>query len=179
MNQLIRAELKDKYSSTNGKQQQRPFYYYFANTIYNVTKGRCVMTIRVGIIGAGYGAQVHAPILQRHPDYEVLAISSLRPGRADTVATSLGIPNACYDWHSMLNDIPLDERQAVKKALEDHTIGDIFHVNWTEAWPLWPRIRDDQNSWQWQVEKCGGMLGAVGSHMIDALQHWFGPFSIL
>lgn len=40
------------------------------------------MGIRVGIIGTGYGAKVHAPVLLKHPDYELVALSGVRPGRA-------------------------------------------------------------------------------------------------
>ncbi|WP_223067186.1 Gfo/Idh/MocA family protein [Paenibacillus caui] len=197
------------------------------------------MTFSVGIIGTGFGAQVHVPILQRHPDYSVMAISSMRPGRAEAEAQKYGIPSAYSNWRQMLRDTLLDlvviatspdhhhemaaaslqagipvlcekppalnaaemetlrnvsaqaglvaafnfewrylpERQKIGSILGSGQLGTIFHVHWSEAWPLWPRIRDEENSWQWQKHKGGGMLGAVGSHMIDALLHWFGPFA--
>ncbi|WP_052703064.1 Gfo/Idh/MocA family protein [Paenibacillus beijingensis] len=196
------------------------------------------MAIQAGIIGTGFGAQVHAPILQQHPAYNVTAISAIRPGRAANEAANHGIPNAFNDWRRMISDLPLDlivvasspdfhmemtifaleagchvvcekppalnaaevramkeiakrhnrkvfmnfewrylpQRQAIKRILEHNELGDIFHVNWSEAWPLWPKIKEDDNGWQWRAENGGGMLGAVGSHMIDALQFWFGPF---
>jgi predicted dehydrogenase len=69
----------------------------------------------------------------------------------------------------------LRERQAIERSLRENRLGDIFHVNWSEAWSLWPHIQQDDPSWDWQAEEGGGMLGAIGSHIIDALCHWFGP----
>ncbi|MFM9276531.1 Gfo/Idh/MocA family protein [Paenibacillus jiagnxiensis] len=197
------------------------------------------MKIRTGIIGTGFGAQVHAPILLKHPDYELTAISSIREGRAEKAAQELGIPAAYDDWKRMMHDSRLDlivivsepsfhmemtvyalnsgkhvlcekppalhlaqvaemqntaaghnrvvsmnfewrylpERQAIKTILEEQRLGELFHVGWSEVWPLWPRIKEEPYSWQWDLAKGGGMLGAIGSHMIDALHHWFGPFA--
>jgi len=66
------------------------------------------MTLRTGIIGTGFGARVHAPILQLHPDYEVVALSGVTRGKAQEVAASLGIKNAYSDWKTMLTDCNLE-----------------------------------------------------------------------
>lgn len=197
------------------------------------------MGYRTGIIGTGFGAQVHAPLLMKHPDFDVVALSSIRPGRAEKIAQVAGIPHAFDDWRRMIEETPLDvvvvasqpalhldmtrfalqsglhvlcekppalhgsevsemqslaqicdrivamnfewrylpERQAVKQLLQDGAIGEIFHVDWSEARPLWPKIKEEPYGWQWEADSGGGMLGAIGSHMIDALYHWFGPVS--
>lgn len=194
------------------------------------------MPIRTGIIGTGFGATVHAPVLKAHPAYHLVAITSMRPGRAQQAATTHGIPQAYDDWRQMLLDTGLDlvviatnpglhvemveyalatshhvlcekppalstmeaakmteaarksgmiaamnfewrylpERQVVGRILNERKLGDILHVNWSEVWPLWPQIRETEASWDWFAEQGGGMLGAVGSHVIDALCHWFG-----
>ncbi|MCM3039811.1 Gfo/Idh/MocA family oxidoreductase [Paenibacillus motobuensis] len=197
------------------------------------------MVHRTGIVGTGFGADVHAPILLAHPCYELVALSSIRTNRAQIISNKLNIMYAFDDWKRMINEANLDlviiaanptlhmeitlyainsgvnvlcekppalnyhqvsemqnvaskqnrivamnfewrylpERQAIKKLLDNNEIGELFHVDWSEAWPLWPNIKDEPFSWQWELDKGGGMLGAVGSHMIDALYHWFGPFS--
>ena len=199
------------------------------------------MTIRTGIIGTGFGATVHAPILKKHPAYDLVSIASMRPGRAAQAAADLDIPQAYDDWQQMLADNCLDlvviatkpslhaemtelalrsshhvlcekppavcvaevelmaktahesgkvaainfewrylaERQTVKRILDERRLGNILHVNWSEAWSLWPRIQESEPSWDWQAEEGGGMLGAVGSHIIDALCYWFGPFAAI
>lgn len=197
------------------------------------------MAIRVGIIGTGFGAGVHVPILKKHPAYDVVSIASMRQVRAAKVATDLEICNFRDDWREMLRADSLDldvittkpthhaemshvalktshnvlcekppalgvaevefmaktaqesgniaamnfqwrylpERQAVERILDEHRVGDIIHVNWSAAWPLWSYIQHSGASWDWQTEEGGGMLGALGSHIIDALYQWFGPFA--
>ncbi|WP_209121060.1 Gfo/Idh/MocA family protein [Alkalihalobacillus sp. BA299] len=64
--------------------------------------------IRVGIIGTGFGAKVHAPIMQNHPDFEVVSISSVHRGSLNEVKGETGI-NAVYDdWRKMLERESLD-----------------------------------------------------------------------
>jgi predicted dehydrogenase len=66
------------------------------------------LKIRTGIIGTGFGAQVHAPILLRHPEFELKAISSIRAGRADKVSKELGIPFSFDNWKEMIDEVDLD-----------------------------------------------------------------------
>jgi predicted dehydrogenase len=64
--------------------------------------------IKVGIIGTGFGAKVHAPIMQSHTGFEVVAISSVHRGNLDEVKRETGI-NAVYDnWKDMLQNETLD-----------------------------------------------------------------------
>lgn len=197
------------------------------------------LSIRVGIVGTGFGATVHAPILARHPAYDLLAIASQRPGRASAVASTFQIPHAYDDWKQMLEQAPIDlvvyatrpadhklmtlgalsygvhvlcekppalnlvearameqaaklsecvtamnfewrylpERKAIKRVLNEGTLGKILHVSWSEAWQIWGRIQEFEPGWDSEAEQGGGMLGAIGSHIIDALCHWFGEVS--
>ncbi len=197
------------------------------------------MTIRVGIIGTGYGTRVHAPILQKHPDYQLAALASLRAGRARQAVEALAGVKPYDDWAAMIREAGLDlvviaanpaehaamtlaalsanlhvlcekppalhlgealamrdaaaisgrvaamnfewrylpERTTIDRVLAEGSIGAIFHVRWSESSTMWPRIRDQQHKWFWSETHGGGFFGAVGSHMIDALHHWFGPFT--
>ncbi len=64
------------------------------------------MSIRVGIVGTGFGAQVHAPAYQAHDAFELVAIAS--PNRAQTVAKERGIPHAFPSLAAMLDGVELD-----------------------------------------------------------------------
>lgn len=197
------------------------------------------LSIRVGIVGTGFGAKVHAPILTRHPAYDLLAIASQRPGRASEVASTFQVAHAYDDWKQMLEQAPIDlvvfatrpadhklmtlsalssklhvlcekppalnlvearamlqaskssdrvtamnfewrylpERKAVKRILNEGVLGKVLHVNWSEAWQIWGRIQEFKPGWDSEAEQGGGMLGAIGSHIIDALCHWLGEVS--
>jgi len=58
--------------------------------------------IRVAIIGTSFGRLVQAPGFQRHPGFELVAISGRDPARTAEVARELGIPAAHADWREML-----------------------------------------------------------------------------
>ncbi|WP_078427357.1 Gfo/Idh/MocA family protein [Alkalihalobacterium alkalinitrilicum] len=64
--------------------------------------------IRVGIIGTGFGAKVHAPIMQNHPDFEVVAISSVHRGSLAEVKQATGVAAVYDDWKKMLDNESLD-----------------------------------------------------------------------
>jgi predicted dehydrogenase len=194
------------------------------------------VTCQVGIIGTGFGARVHAPLLQAHPQFKVIAIASVHRNNGVRVAEELSIPRGYDDWRDMLQNEALDlvvvasnpahhmemtlaalssgrhvlcekppaleysqaramleaarrsgkvaamnfewrflpERQAIKELVQSGAIGELLHVHWRESWPLWPDLRDRENSWLWQTASGGGLLGAIGSHMIDSLHYWFG-----
>jgi predicted dehydrogenase len=63
-------------------------------------------TIRVGIVGAGFGALVHAPAFRAHERFELVAIAS--PSHASEEAKKQGIPNAFVSCEEMLDGIELD-----------------------------------------------------------------------
>lgn len=58
--------------------------------------------IRVGVVGAGFGADVHVPALQALPGVEVTAICSRRLSRAREVATLAQAPHAFDDYRELL-----------------------------------------------------------------------------
>jgi predicted dehydrogenase len=64
--------------------------------------------IKVGVIGTGFGAKVHTPIMQIHPGFEVVAIASVHRGNVEDVKRETGIPTVYSDWREMLQNEPLD-----------------------------------------------------------------------
>ena len=64
--------------------------------------------IKVGIIGTGFGAKVHAPVMKSHPGYEVTAISSVARGRLEEIKEETGITNVYDNWQEMLENEELD-----------------------------------------------------------------------
>lgn len=59
-------------------------------------------TLRVGVIGAGFGATVHVPALRRLGDVDVVAICSSRESSAQEAAEKLNIPRSFVDYREML-----------------------------------------------------------------------------
>jgi len=66
------------------------------------------MTIRVGIVGTGYGQAVLVPAFRQDPRFEVVALAASRPGKAREVAEKLGVPGAHDGWEPLLADPALD-----------------------------------------------------------------------
>lgn len=64
--------------------------------------------IKVGIIGTGFGAKVHAPIMNSHPGFEVTAISSVHRGNLDEIRKDTGVNSVYSDWKEMLEQEDLD-----------------------------------------------------------------------
>jgi predicted dehydrogenase len=62
--------------------------------------------IRIGVVGAGFGAIAHLPALRNLPRFEVVAIAS--PSKATTVAAESGIAAAFPSAQAMLGDCELD-----------------------------------------------------------------------
>ncbi|HAQ07106.1 MAG TPA: hypothetical protein DCR24_06140, partial [Bacillus bacterium] len=63
---------------------------------------------KVGIIGTGFGAKVHAPMMDHHEGFEVVAISSVARGNADEARKVSGIDNVYTDWQQMIEQEDLD-----------------------------------------------------------------------
>jgi predicted dehydrogenase len=66
------------------------------------------MTIRVAVIGTGFGSSVQVPGFQRLDDVEVVAVASGHLERAQAAAAALSIPHAFDDWRVMLDRVPID-----------------------------------------------------------------------
>ena len=62
--------------------------------------------LRIGIVGAGFGALAHLPALRLHPRFEVVAMAS--PSKAAAVAEREGIPHAFRSCQEMLAGCELD-----------------------------------------------------------------------
>ena len=61
--------------------------------------------VKVGIIGSGFEADIHAASFRIMPEEaEVAAVASPTPGHAEALAARYGIPRACRDYREMLAD---------------------------------------------------------------------------
>ncbi|MFN8471867.1 MAG: Gfo/Idh/MocA family oxidoreductase [Anaerolineae bacterium] len=67
-----------------------------------------VDTVRVGIIGTGFGQRAMLPGFRVTPHAEVVAICSARLERAEAVAREANIPFAFDDYRTMLSQVELD-----------------------------------------------------------------------
>lgn len=193
-------------------------------------------TIRVGVIGVGFGAAVHIPALTHLPETEVVAVCARRAERAHMAATQYGIKVAVSDFRLLLRDDSIDAiviatpphlhhqmalaaidagkhvlcekpmarnlaeaRDMVKMAESNRVVAMINHEfrflparlrakelidegylgdPHSAAITVFRSSLNDPNGapWDWLMEsaKGGGMLGAAGSHHVDALRWWFG-----
>ena len=190
--------------------------------------------IKVGIIGTGFGAKVHAPVMQSHPGFEVVSISSVSRGRLDEIKKETGIDKVYGNWEEMLAKEDLDlvsvasapllhhdmvvkafasgkhvlcekpmafdaveaekmihardaagkmgwinfeyrflpARQKIKEIISSGKIGKVLHVNFSLNFAGYERYATSKRGWISQKDQAGGMLGAVGSHLIDSLLWW-------
>jgi predicted dehydrogenase len=60
--------------------------------------------VRVGIIGAGFAAQVHAPAFRRDPRCELAAVASGSAERGAKAAAALGVEEAYPSWRALIAD---------------------------------------------------------------------------
>jgi predicted dehydrogenase len=65
-------------------------------------------TIRVGLIGTGFGASIHLSALRECPEFEPVAICSRRPERARAAALDHGIPVHVADYRLLVRDAGID-----------------------------------------------------------------------
>ena len=71
-------------------------------------KGAALKSIRLGIIGVGFGQQVLAPAFGSDPRVTIAAICASRQDRARIVADRLGIAGAMGDWRRMVATPEID-----------------------------------------------------------------------
>ncbi|MCT8138053.1 Gfo/Idh/MocA family oxidoreductase [Anaerobacillus sp. CMMVII] len=64
--------------------------------------------IRVGIIGGGFGAKVHAPTFASHQGFEVVSLASVGRGRVKELQEETGINQIYGNWEEMLEKEDLD-----------------------------------------------------------------------
>ncbi len=60
--------------------------------------------VTIGIIGTGFGRQVHVPAFRKSSACEIRTICASRLERAETAAKELSIPTAATDWRTVVND---------------------------------------------------------------------------
>lgn len=65
-------------------------------------------SVRIGIIGTGFGVSAQVPGFRRAPGAEVVAICSARRERAEAAAREHGIPHAFDDYRAMIAQGQLD-----------------------------------------------------------------------
>lgn len=66
------------------------------------------MTLRVGVVGVGWGAHVQVPGFRAAGGFEPVALCARTPERLDRVAAKLGIADTCTDWQSFVTREDLD-----------------------------------------------------------------------
>lgn len=193
-------------------------------------------TIRVGVVGAGFGASVHVPALRRVPGVEVVGLCTSDRARALSAADALEIPRAWDDYREMFASGALDAvsiaapphlhhpmalaaceaglhvlcekpmartlaeardmlrmareagvchavahqlrhdpvRARVKGLIDEGFVGRLHAVS---VVVYRSALADPQaRPWGWLMDAArgGGVLGAIGSHYVDALRWWFG-----
>lgn len=65
------------------------------------------MSFRIGIVGAGFGSQVHVPAF-RAAGGEVVAIAASTEEKAQAIASSHDIPSAYGDWRALVSAPDID-----------------------------------------------------------------------
>lgn len=198
------------------------------------------MTLRVGVIGTGFGRRVQLPALGLVPGLTVTAVASQSLERARRVAREFAIPHAFGSGEELARAPDVDlvlvsstpnlharhaiaaleagkhvlcekpmalDRREAERMLEvarrspglariDHelryepnrrkarqliqagAIGPVLHLELV----LRPYLRGDGRpqavdapwSWWYDAAQGGGILGAVGSHLIDLCRFWIG-----
>lgn len=83
------------------------------------------LPLNIGVIGLGFGAQVHVPAFRADPRCRVAAIAGRRADKAASVADRLSIPRSYGDWRLIIEDssigavaiaVPPSEQPAIAMA---------------------------------------------------------------
>lgn len=64
--------------------------------------------IRVGIVGIGFGQQVHLPAFQSHPSCQVVAICASNQSRALRASARHSVEKSYGDWRELVKDADVD-----------------------------------------------------------------------
>jgi predicted dehydrogenase len=126
------------------------------------------MTLRVGIVSAGWGAFAHLPAWRALPGVEVTAICTSRQETAEAAAARLGIARPFWDALAMCADpdidiIDLGTRPVVRKPMVLEALASGKHVyNASPHASDWAGAKEIDAAWK--------TSGAVG--VIDAFSQW-------
>ncbi|MEI3615042.1 Gfo/Idh/MocA family protein [Pseudogracilibacillus sp. SO30301A] len=61
-------------------------------------------------------------------------------------------------------------RQKVKEMINNNQVGRILHFEYHTKSPQYLHLKESKRGWMGERDKFGGMLGALGTHMIDCLR---------
>ncbi|MBW8347871.1 Gfo/Idh/MocA family oxidoreductase [Bacillus sp. IITD106] len=61
-------------------------------------------------------------------------------------------------------------RQKMKELIQNNSIGKIIHFEYHISSPQYQNLQSSKRGWMGEKQKFGGMLGALGTHMIDCLR---------
>ncbi|MDX8365348.1 Gfo/Idh/MocA family oxidoreductase [Cytobacillus sp. IB215665] len=64
----------------------------------------------------------------------------------------------------------LPSRQRVKSLIQNNEIGELLHFEYHVSYSQYQNLVTNKRGWLGQKQQYGGMLGALGSHMIDCLR---------
>lgn len=126
------------------------------------------MTLRVGIIGAAWGAFAHLPAWRAIPGVDVTAICSSREETARAAASRLGIARPFWDAAAMCADPDIDivdcgTRPSLRKAMVLAALASGKHVyNSSPHAPDWAGAKAIDAAWR--------ASGSVG--VVDAFAQW-------
>jgi predicted dehydrogenase len=191
-------------------------------------------TVRVGLIGTGFGGTVQAPGFTCVDGAEVVAVASGRMERARAVAAEFGIAHAFDDYRTMLREVELDlvsittppglhhemtlaalgagahvlcEKPMARNVAEAKEMlaaaeqaGRVHAIDYEFRYvpartgmkrlidagevgtPFFVRIADlsigpERPPWWYDAEQGGGLFQAIGTHYVDAVRWWIGPFA--
>ena len=126
------------------------------------------MTLRVGIISAGWGAFAHLPAWRAIPGVEVTAICTSRQETAEAAAQKLAIARPFWDAQAMCADPNIDiidcgTRPNIRKPMVLAALAAGKHVyNASPHAPDWAGAKEIDAAW-----KAGTSIGVV-----DAFSQW-------
>jgi predicted dehydrogenase len=84
------------------------------------TRGEDMTSLRVGIIGTGWGTLVHGPAFQLVPEYELAAICARNPEKVDRSAAKLDVEGTTQSWESFVQRPDLDVISIASPAALHH-----------------------------------------------------------
>jgi len=126
------------------------------------------MTLRVGIVSAGWGAFSHLPAWRAVPGVEVTAICTSRQETAEAAAARLGIARPFWDALAVCADPDVDiidcgTRPVIRKPMVLAALANGKHVyNASPHAPDWASAREIDAAW-----RASGRVGVV-----DAFAQW-------